>query len=104
MRRDSAGHSIPVGSYISAPNTVSLSVSSANFGPLTSGKCYRLWSSVDAFFQFGLDNTVAATTGSHPIKAGLDLLHFCDLNVFVAAIVASGTGTFYISEYDVNTL
>jgi hypothetical protein len=103
LRLDSRGDIVQVGSYVNAPTIINLSVSSANTGPLAGHTCYRLWSSVDGFFQFGVDNTVVATTSSHPIKAGLDLLHWADANLFIAAIVASGTGQLFISRYDTVT-
>lgn len=88
---------------MNAPTLINLSVSSASAGPFKLGTVYVLWSTVDAFFQFG-GSGVVASTGSHPIKAGLDRLHwidFADTSLYIAAIVASGTGVLYVSEYNV---
>jgi hypothetical protein len=88
----------------SEPTQVSLSVASAVSAQLKNDTAYRIWASVDAFFLPG-GSTVAATTNSHPLKAGLDILHLTDKsNLFIAGIVASGTGVLYISEIGVGTL
>lgn len=102
-RTSEAGNSI--GTYATTePIQISLSVSNAVSAQLKNDTAYRIWSSVDAFFLPGL-STVTATTNSHPLKAGLDVLHLTDrLNLFIAGIVASGTGILYISEIGVGTL
>lgn len=103
MLYDRGGRAVQVGAYVGSPTLVSLTVVSANT-QLTSKKVYRAWSSVDAFFVTGSSNAVAATTSSHPLKAGLDVLLYIDpLNTWVAGIVSSGTGTLFLSEYDVAT-
>ena len=69
---------------------------------LQPGKYYRLWSSVDAFFDVGPTNGVTATVNSHPITGKLDYLHSTDgTNVWLAAIAAVGSGTLYISLINV---
>lgn len=98
MIPDGSSRGIQAGAYVGAPQTIALSVGSSNvqLSPLTA---YRLWASVNAFFQMGVDNTVTATTASHPLTAGLDIIMVTDrTNVWVAGIVASGTGTLFISQ------
>jgi hypothetical protein len=102
MLPDGSSRGIQTGAYVGAPQIISLALSSANVQllPLTA---YRLWSSVDAFFQLGLDNTVTATTASHPLTAKLDIMLVTDrTNVWIAGIVSSGTGSLFISQ--LNTL
>lgn len=102
MVPDGSSRGIQTGAYIGAPQTISLSVGSANIQllPLTA---YRLWSSVDSFFQMGVDNTVSATTASHPLAAKLDIMMVTDrVNVWIAGIVAVGTGTLFISQLNTN--
>lgn len=80
---------------------LNLSVTSANVQllPFTP---YRLWASVNCFFDTGNTNVITATTTSHPLTGGLDILHVTDAyNLFMAAIVASGTGVLYISQLNV---
>ena len=100
MRSDSGGRAIQIGRYVGNPTLLALSVTSTNV-QLTLWKYYRLWSSVNAFFTFGPNSGVAATTSSHPLTAGLDALCSTDAtNIFIAGVVASGTGTLYISEVE----
>ena len=101
MIPDGSSRGIQTGAYVGAPQTIALTVGSANVQllPLTT---YRLWSSVDAFFQMGLDNTVTANTGSHPLTAKLDIMMVTDrVNVWIAATVGGGTGTLYISQLNI---
>jgi hypothetical protein len=103
MQSDIAGRAIQIGRFIGSPTIVNLTVASANL-QLSEYKKYRLWSSVNAFFLFGIDNTVTATTSSHPLQAGLDALAFTDKdNIWLAAVVPSGTGALYISQLDTDT-
>lgn len=98
-----AGNSIATYSSV-PPSTINLSVTTANSGPLQPWTAYRIWSSVDAFFALG-GNSVSANTSSHPIKAGLDTLHLTDGdNLYIAGIVASGTGVLYISQIAVGPI
>lgn len=101
MRSDGLGRGIQIGRYKPSPTALNLSIASANvqLGP---NKVYRLWPSVDAFFETGTSSGVTASTSSHPITAKLDYLHFTDdSNVWLAGIVSTGTGVLYISEVDV---
>ncbi len=92
---------IQIGRYLSDPTTLSLGVVSANTQLKTYTK-YRLWSSVDGFFKFGSDNSVAATTSSNPLTAKIDTLHATDGdNFWIAGIVSGGTGVLFISEVTV---
>ncbi len=101
MRSDSLGRGIQVGRYKPAPVTLNLGVVSANV-QLVANRTYRIWPSVDAFFETGTTSGVAATTNSHPITAKLDYLHFTDdANIWLAGIVSTGTGVLYLSEIDV---
>jgi len=103
MRSDAAGHGVQVGRYVGQPTILNLGVVSANT-QLIEYKTYRLWSSVDCFFVYGTTAGITATISSHPLKAGIDALHATDAtNVFLAGIVASGTGVLFISELDVNS-
>ena len=101
MLADASGHAVAIAQYLpGGPVTLSLGVTSANvqLKPFTA---YRLWSSVNCFFDTGNVN-VAATLSSHPITAGLDILHVTDAyNVYLAGIVALGSGTLFISQLNV---
>ena len=102
MRSDSACRGIQIGRYVANPTLLSLGVTSVNV-QLTLSKHYRLWASVNAFFTFGTSSGTAATTSSHPLTAGLDALCATDAtNIWIAGVVASGTGTLYISEVEAN--
>jgi len=99
VRSDSQGRSIQIGRYVSAPTVLNVTTVSASI-PLLQNRHYRLWPSVDMFFQFGASG-VAATTNSHPISAKLDYLHYTDdTNTTLAAVVSSGTGVLFVSEID----
>jgi hypothetical protein len=99
VRTDTSGQPIQVGRYVGAPTIINLSTSSNNatLKPFTH---YRLWSSVDCFFQFAA-GAATASTSSHPLKAGIDTLHYVNsTETSLAAIVATGTGVLYVSELD----
>jgi hypothetical protein len=99
VRSDSQGRGIQIGRYVSAPTVLNVSIVSASI-PLLQNRHYRLWPSVDMFFQFGASG-VSASTNSHPVTAKLDCLHYTDdTNTTLAAIVSSGTGALFISEID----
>jgi len=99
MRNDPQGRAIQIGRYLSAPSVLNVGTVSASL-QLNQNRHYRLWSSVDMFFQFGT-STVVATTSSHPATAKLDYLHYTDdTNTTLAAVVSSGTGVLFISEID----
>ena len=93
------GRPIQAGCYLAGgPIILNLSVGSANV-QLQPYTMYRLWASTDAFFDTGLTNAVAATTSSHPLTQKLDTLHVTDnQNIWLAAIVASGSAVLYISQ------
>jgi hypothetical protein len=99
MRSDSSGRAIQIGRYLNAPMVLTVGVASASV-QLNQYRHYRLWGSVDLFFQFGPAG-VTATMNSHPAAAKLDYLHYTDdTNTTLAAIVSSGTGVLFISEID----
>ena len=99
MRNDPQGRGIQIGRYLGAPTVLNVSTVSASVA-LNQNRHYRIWPSVDAFFQFGASG-VTATTNSHPATAKLDYLHYTDdTNTTLAAIVSSGTGAIFISEID----
>lgn len=83
------------------PQVVALSASSAVSTILVSPQSViRIWSSVDCFIQFGADGTVTATTSSHPMTAKIpEIFQIGPNNNFLAAIVATGTGSLFISLY-----
>ncbi len=88
---------MPTSNYTGAPVTLNLGISSTNV-QLNQNTYYRLWSSVNAFFQFGVDNTTTASLLSHPLTAGLDTLHYTGTNLFwIAGIVSTGSGVLYCS-------
>lgn len=93
------GRPVQVGNYLAGgPLIISLSVVSANV-QLQPYSTYRLWSSVDAFFDTAATNAATATTSSHPLTAKLDTLHSTDnQNIWLAGVVAAGTGTLFISQ------
>ena len=104
MISDAAGRAIQIGRFKGNPYILNLGITSTNL-QLKSFKTYRVWASVNAFFQVGVDNTVTASVSSHPLTAGLDTLHVTDdVSVWVAGIVASGTGVLMISELDTTTV
>ena len=105
MRVDVNKKPIQVGQFMGDPTTLAISGASAQAGPLKSSTCYSLWANTDACFKWG-DNTVAASANSHPLKAGLERLHFTGdaVNLYVAAVAITGTGVLYISELDVMSL
>jgi hypothetical protein len=99
MRSDSQGRAIQIGRYLNTPLVLNVGVTSASI-LLNQNQHYRLWGSVDLFFQFG-PTGVAATLNSHPAAAKLDYLHYTDdTNTTLAAIVSSGTGVLFISQID----
>lgn len=98
MLLDVHAFAIPVGTFTPTTLTVSMSVASARSTILEPNTLYRIWSSVDAFFQPG-DNTVTATTSHIPITAKTDTLHATqEDNLYIAAIVSGGTGTLFITK------
>lgn len=101
MQVDSNGRSIQIAIYVGTPQTINLSVSPASV-TLSPFSFYRLWSSVDSFFQLSTDgNSPVASTSSHPLKAGLDVLLRTDnLNFTMSAVVSSATGVLFISKID----
>lgn len=52
-----------------------------------------------AFLNFGVDNTVTATTGHYPVPAGVvEMIRYTNKTRFIAAIAAgSGTATVYLT-------
>ena len=91
---------IQVGRYMPTPILLNLGLVSANV-QLSPTSYYRLWASVNCFFDTGPTNAVAATTNSHPLTAGLDTLHRTDeVNLWLAGIVAAGSGVLFISQID----
>jgi hypothetical protein len=99
MRSDSQGRAIQIGRYLNTPLVLNVGVTSASI-QLNQNQHYRLWGSVDLFFQFG-PMGVTATLNSHPAAAKLDYLHYTDdTNTTLAAIVSSGTGVLFISQID----
>jgi len=98
MISDGAGRAVQVGGFSpGGPLVISLSVASAN-QQLLPFTVYRLWSSVDCFFDLGTSNAVVATTSSHPLTAKLDVMHVTDAtNIWLAGIVAAGTGILFLS-------
>jgi hypothetical protein len=99
MRTDPQGRAIQIGRYLSAPAVLNIGTVSSSI-QLNQNRHYRLWPSVDMFFQFGASG-VSATTNSHPATGKLDYLHYTDdTNTTLAAVVSSGTGVMFISEID----
>lgn len=81
------------------PKTVSLSVTTAASTELNpTSDCVRIWATVDCFIRFGATGSVVATTSDHPITAKVPEVFQLDGGKFVAGIVASGTGTLFLSE------
>lgn len=78
--------------------TVSLSTSSAAATGLTDGSVYRLWSDVNCFVVFTDGGSTAADTDDMPLTAELPELYRLVGTTRIAAIVASGTGTLYITK------
>ncbi len=99
MHNDPQGRGIQIGRYLNAPVVLNLGTVSASI-QLNQNRHYRLWPSVDMFFQFGAPG-VTATTSSHPATAKLDYLHYTDdTNTTLAAVVSTGSGALFISEID----
>ncbi len=99
MRNDPQGRAIQIGRYLNAPTALAVGTASASI-QLNQNRHYRLWPSVDLFFQFGAPGVVA-TTNSHPATGKLDYLHYTDdTNTTLAAVVSSGTGVLFISKID----
>jgi hypothetical protein len=99
MRTDPQGRAIQIGRYLNAPVVLNVGTVSSSL-QLSQNRHYRLWPSVDMFFQFGAAG-VSATTSSHPATGKLDYLHYTDdTNTTLAAVVSSGTGALFISEID----
>jgi hypothetical protein len=99
MRSDSQGRAVQIGRYLNTPLVLNLGVASSSV-QLNQNRHYRLWGSVDLFFQFGPAG-VTATLNSHPAAAKLDYLHYTDdTNTTLAAVVSSGSGVLFISEID----
>ncbi len=92
------GRPVNIGQYIpGGAITLNLGISSnsVQLSPFTG---YRLWSSVNSFFDTG-GSGVAASLSSHPLTAGMDILHLTDSrNIWLAAIVSTGSGVLYISQ------
>ena len=100
MINDSRGRAIQRGRLVGSPIVLALTVASARSVALSPRTAYRLWCSVDAFVKFG-DGTVVAAATDHPLTAKTELVVTTDnANVYLAAIVATGTGTLFISEMD----
>ena len=76
MRNDSQGRGIQIGRYLATPSVLNVGAVSASV-QLLQNRHYRLWPSVDMFFQFGVSG-VTASTNSHPATAKLDYLHYTD--------------------------
>jgi hypothetical protein len=92
---------VPAGRWVPGPIVLALGIASASV-QLVPNRYYRLWSSVDAFFDVGPNNAFAATTSSHPLTGKIDAgpVLVDGVNFWLAALVASGTGVLYISEID----
>lgn len=83
--------------FLPGPQTLAISGVSGNI-QLKPNSFYRLWANQDCFFDLGPDNTMTASSSSHPITGKVDYLHCTDAtNVWLAAI-ASNSGTLYISQ------
>jgi hypothetical protein len=78
--------------------TVSLSTSSAAAGSLTKGSVYRLWADVNCFVVFTDGGSTAADTDDMPLTGELPEWFVMKGVDRIAAIVASGTGTLYITK------
>jgi len=103
MRNDGQGRGIQIGRYLGTPIVLNVGTVSASV-TLNQNRHYRLWPSVDLFFQFGAAG-VSATTNSHPATAKLDYLHYTDdTNTTLAAVVSSGSGVIFISELDTQSV
>ena len=99
MRSDPQGRAVAIGRYVGAPAVLNVGTASASI-QLNQNRHYRLWPSVDLFFQFGAAGVIA-TTNSHPAAAKLDYLHYTDdTNTTLAAVVSSGTGVLFVIEID----
>ena len=90
---------VGIGQYLpGAVTTINLSVISANI-QLSPFAYYRIWASVDCFFDSGTTNGTVATTASHPLTGKTDTLHYTNSTiVWLAALVSTGTGVLYISQ------
>ena len=77
--------------------TVSLSTSAAAAGSLTSNSVYRLWSDVNCFVLFTDGGSDDADTDDMPLTAEYPEWVFLKNVDRISAIVASGTGTLYVT-------
>lgn len=99
MRVDGNGAPISIAIW-NGCQILNMGVGSANI-QLNTSAFYRLWSSVNSFFVMGPDNSTTATTSSHPLQAGLDILIYTGVtNNWLAGVVGSGTGVLFISAID----
>ena len=78
--------------------TISLSTSSAAATGLTRDAVYRLWCDVNCFVVFTDGGSTAADTDDLPMTAELPEWFVLKHVDRIAAVVASGTGTLYITE------
>lgn len=100
MITDSLGRVAQIGRLVGNPIIVALSTNSARSTILKPYTAYRIWSSVASFIVFG-GAAVDATSSSNPMAAGSSDVFWTDAsNRYLAGIVATGTGSLYISELD----
>lgn len=86
---------------VDATTRKATSVASAELGPMVAGGIYFLHSDVAAFFLQGATGVAVTTTTGVPIFANSSIRIYCDNatnNGFVAVILASGTGTAWLTR------
>lgn len=86
---------------LAAATRKATSNASAELGPMAAGGSYVLRSDVDAFFRQGATGVAVTTATGDPIFAKEGIRIYCDdatNNGFVAVILASGTGTAWLSR------
>lgn len=86
---------------LTASTRKATSTASAELGPMVLGGVYFLRSDVDAFFRQGATGVAVTTSTGDPIFAKEGIRITCDdatANGFVAVILASGTGTAWLSK------
>ena len=86
---------------VDATTRKATSTSSAELGPMVAGGIYFLHSDADAFFLQGATGVAVTSTTGVPIFAKGSIRVYCDnatSNGFVAVILASGTGTAWLTK------
>jgi hypothetical protein len=86
---------------VDATTRKATSTSSAELGPMVADGMYFLHSDVDAFFRQGATGVAVTSSTGIPIFARGSIRVFCDdatANGYVAVILATGTGTAWLTR------